>query len=406
MKVYMKILMGLFVLLINFSPHTTFAKIQTISTTSQYVMGDGDNKINSQKKAQELAIQSAVEQIGVYVESYSKTENYQLKQDEISTISASIIKVNSSNFIWTMQDNGVFVVTCNLSVTMDDSNLDEIIKHGVDSKKKDEENARLRKESEDNQIKINDLKSQLQELQTASATGSTTNPIAITWFNKGAKHDDNHEFDMALQDYEKAKLNDDHFLMPYISECYVYSTMGKYNEAKKQIADLFKITKNFPESYYALGQVYFYMDDSKNAIKNMQKAYELGFNTAKMYCMIGGSYRKLGDLENAYTYLRKAYDMAPDNSFVVYEMSRYYMSTNDTENAIYYLKRAHDMDWTTTYYWYYLALTNENQGNYSEAVNLYRKYISEETRMEKEYSMDRTYLLDAAKTHIDNILNK
>ena len=400
MKKIIMIIISFIVFAINFSPHIVFAKIQTISATSEYIMCDGENKIDSQKKVQELAIRNAVEQVGVYVESYSKTENFQLKQDEVSTISASIIKINNSEFIWKMQNNGIFVVTCNLSITMDDSNLDEIIKHGVDNKKKEEENQRLRKESEKNQVKINDLEAKVQELKTATAMGSSTNPISLAWYDRGLNCEKEKDWNGAIANYEKALLNDDKFILCYIRESYCYTVMSKMKFSDEALYRALKINDNFPEVYYALGQNAFFEDEFKKGLEYLEKARNLGFNTGKMYCYTGACYRELGDYDKAFYYLVKSCDMDKNEPLAVYELARYYDTMKDYDNAKYYFKRAYEIDDSYTYYWYYIGYLCMKNGKYSEAINNFQLYIDKETRIEELYSSELSSLLEECRQRI------
>ena len=69
------------------------AAVQTIEATGVYVMGDNDSPKIARDAARQEAMRVAVEKAGVYVESYSKTQNMQLTEDEVRTISGAVLKV-------------------------------------------------------------------------------------------------------------------------------------------------------------------------------------------------------------------------------------------------------------------------------------------------------------------------
>lgn len=69
------------------------AQKYNIVAEGNYTVGDRDTREIAKRHAVEDAMRIAVEKAGVYVESYSETQNYQLTQDQVRTIAAGVVKV-------------------------------------------------------------------------------------------------------------------------------------------------------------------------------------------------------------------------------------------------------------------------------------------------------------------------
>lgn len=116
----MRIITALMVLLCI--PLLCFAEPHYITATGTYLMGDGETPASAQDKALLNAKRSAIEQAGVYIESFSQTENLQLTKDEVTTLSAGLLQVTSSKVQRTLTGDGALSFTAEITclVTTDD----------------------------------------------------------------------------------------------------------------------------------------------------------------------------------------------------------------------------------------------------------------------------------------------
>lgn len=69
------------------------AEVYNVVAEGNYVVGDRDTREIAKQHAVKDAMRIAVEKAGVYVESYSKTKNYQLTEDEVKVIAGGILQV-------------------------------------------------------------------------------------------------------------------------------------------------------------------------------------------------------------------------------------------------------------------------------------------------------------------------
>lgn len=129
------------------------AETKVLTTEATYTMGDGETPSFAEAMALQKAKQTALEQAGTYVESYTKTKNYDLTHEEIQTIAGGLLVVEVLEKTRTLIGDGLrFFVRIKATVTTDKmAELAQRIKGknvGEEYKKLQEDYARLNKEIE------------------------------------------------------------------------------------------------------------------------------------------------------------------------------------------------------------------------------------------------------------------
>ena len=66
---------------------------EIIEADGVYMMGDNDTPRSARDAARNEAMRAATEQAGVYIESYSETQNYTLTRDEVRMVAAAVLRV-------------------------------------------------------------------------------------------------------------------------------------------------------------------------------------------------------------------------------------------------------------------------------------------------------------------------
>lgn len=74
-------------------PASSHAEVKTITAEATYMMGDGQSPSFAEAMALEKAKQTALEEAGTYVQSYTKTMNQDLTAEEIQTIAGGVLQV-------------------------------------------------------------------------------------------------------------------------------------------------------------------------------------------------------------------------------------------------------------------------------------------------------------------------
>ena len=74
-------------------PGTAGAAAKIIEADGVYTMGDNDSPKIARDAARQEAMRSATEQAGVYVESYTETQNLTLTKDEVRMVAGTVLRV-------------------------------------------------------------------------------------------------------------------------------------------------------------------------------------------------------------------------------------------------------------------------------------------------------------------------
>ena len=78
-------------LLASSSP--AYADTKTLTAYASYIMGDGETPSFAEAMALQRAKQTALEEAGTYVQSYTKSVNQDLTKDEIQTLTGGVMQV-------------------------------------------------------------------------------------------------------------------------------------------------------------------------------------------------------------------------------------------------------------------------------------------------------------------------
>src|SRR5437879_3290348 len=127
------------------------AETKTLTAEANYTMGDGETPSFAEAMALQKAKQTALEEAGTYVESYTKVQNLELTAEEIQTIAGGVLEVQVLEKKRTLVGDGLqFYVKIKTTVTTDKmQELAQRVKGknvGEEYKKLKEDYARLNSE--------------------------------------------------------------------------------------------------------------------------------------------------------------------------------------------------------------------------------------------------------------------
>lgn len=213
---------------------------QQITATGVYVMGENDSPKIAKDAARQEAMRSAVEKAGVYVESYSRTQNMQLTADDIKVISGAVLKVLQEQAVPELSA-GVWKYTVTLTCEVDTDKID--LKAMMDN----------RKELEKLQQERDALKKQNEELlgQYRKAQGQEKKDL-------------------------EEKLESQYSLQDVFDRCATYIQQG---EQRRAISELNKVisdtkVKDSPRAYayYLRGRAYYERNMDTEALEDFDAA--------------------------------------------------------------------------------------------------------------------------------------
>ncbi|MBR2216421.1 MAG: tetratricopeptide repeat protein [Selenomonadaceae bacterium] len=123
-------------------PITVSAAVQTFTATDGYTMSDYDNPNIAEQRAIDYAMRRAAEQAGVYIETYSRSMNAQISEDEVKTIASNKIKLVNKKLSRTLLSEGDIRITAEVIAEVDTADIDAILRE--EEKKRQEEVSRYR----------------------------------------------------------------------------------------------------------------------------------------------------------------------------------------------------------------------------------------------------------------------
>ncbi len=96
------------------------AETKALTAEATYMMGDGESPAFAEAQVLQKAKQTALEQAGTYVETYTKTHNYNLSTEEIQTIAGGVLNVEVLEKTRTLVGEGLrFYTKIKATVTTD-----------------------------------------------------------------------------------------------------------------------------------------------------------------------------------------------------------------------------------------------------------------------------------------------
>ena len=114
------------------------AEIQTFEGVGTYYMENENETLDFAKNKAKLAAElNALEQAQVYIYSYSELHNLNLKQDEIISITAGILKVTDIRYSLKTESD-ILLMCATVTAEIDTDKISEMVEHEI--KRHTEEN--------------------------------------------------------------------------------------------------------------------------------------------------------------------------------------------------------------------------------------------------------------------------
>lgn len=298
------------VALIIFNGGTCLAMVQNIEADGYYIIGDGPDESHSvaKNRARMEAKRAAVEKAGVYVESITVVKNGQLTKDEINTISAQIMSIESEKIIPEIVGETVRY-HCHILAKINSSSIDQSIL--VNRRKLYETEQKLKQQSEELEALKNELISlkngykKLGEKDKREIDHRIKNNenrfIAVDWNDKGIDYVKKKEYQRAIECYQKAIELNPNLIIAWINMSSAYLDLAEIKNYKENIDKAkecaMKATNIGPENALAwvmLAYTYEYYHDSgavDNRILGYKKAVTFDPKNVVAWTNLGNAYR-------------------------------------------------------------------------------------------------------------------
>ena len=336
------------------SASVVVAAIQIFNGTGKYIMSDFETEDIAKKRAIQRAREDAQDKAGVYLTSFSKTENARLTADEISAVTNNIIdisdvEVQSEPFEVNGETGVIWTVT--LKATIDPDGIFDFIKRD------DKDKVTIVQQNKDLQdaiAKNDELSASLTEQYNRATSQAERDRIreqmkktdcdflanqknkdglklyyakdydgAIKLFdealelkpdyaevydNRGTCYADLGQHERAIEDFDKAIALNPNFLV-YNNRGCSYFNLEQYEQATQDLDKAIQLMPDFAASYIVRGCSYFKLEQYERAIRDFDKVLELNPGHTTVYALRGYCHQYLGDEAKAQADFAKAKEL-------------------------------------------------------------------------------------------------
>ena len=328
---------------------TALAAIQTIEADGYYIIGDGPDENHSiaKSRARMDAKRSAAEKAGVFVEGLTEVKNGQLTKDEINTISAQVLHVESEKI--TPEVIGETVrYSCHIVAKVDSSSV-------INQLKQDRQN--LYKATEQNKRQQQELDAVKKELADLKARYKASNEkqqqeinkdiskneerfTAIDWLEKGNASYLLGNKQKAQECYQKAVQTNPNYDAAWMSLGSSYGILGNYKKAKECYQKALQINPNLDASWCLLGATYYSLADYQKAQECYQSSIRINPNSDISWCLLGVTYNSLGIYQKAKECYQRAIQINPNDDQYWNNIGATYCNLGNYQKGIEYNLKA------------------------------------------------------------------
>ena len=277
----------------------------TIIAEGTYIMGDGETPGAAEQRAFENAKRSAIEQAGVYVESYSQTKNMQLSQDEVNVISSGLVQSTIIDKKRTIEGEGGFRFWCKVSCIIKLDTV-ESMKARLGDKQSIDQYKDLQAKSAKLEQDLFDLKAQMKNATSDTAKKATEAKIAqnekqasiLDMLARAYQLNVAGDFDSAIVMLTKI-LTEENNAEAYYYRGWDYSKKGQHDQAITDYSQAIKLKPDFVYAYAARGISYKANGQIDPAIADYSQAIRLKPNDVSTYFNRGNAYADKGQSDQA-----------------------------------------------------------------------------------------------------------
>ena len=278
------------------------ASERLIEASGDYVMDSrlDETPASATARAREEAKRAAVEKAGVYIESYSKTINLELDTDEIRSVAARLLKIQSeTNDVEVVEKNLLkFIVT--IKALVEEVN-DADLKAMMSDKKALEELTRKNKELQE---KYDELNRQMEKYRTDFNAADDARKVeikkevarnserfsAVDELSKGNDYLYRKDYAQALSAYDRAIQFDSQLAEAYNNRGIVKFELGQYPSAVEDYTRAVQLKSNYVDALNNRGNAFIALEQFQNAERDLKAALKLNNKSAAIHNNLGSVY--------------------------------------------------------------------------------------------------------------------
>ncbi len=284
----MKLFLLFYSLLILFIP--AFLQAETITFEEQYIYdaSDADSKLTCRAISLLEVKKLLLEKLGTYLENETEVVNFQLTKDEVTTLTAGIIKTEIIDEKW---DGKTYELTAKIEADPDSvaKSIDELRK----SREGREMIARLKSVNDKSIDKIEELKDELERIQNnlinINRDYSSSSKIVSAWelYETGLQLMREEKYSDALSAFNEA-IEIQHNYIYFYRRGRAYMKIKQYENAIQDFNKVIILNPDVKDAYYQRGRTYRQMGKKKAGLNDIRKAAGLGSGNAVRWLKMKG----------------------------------------------------------------------------------------------------------------------
>lgn len=331
-----------------FFPFATSAEIKTYTGEGEYLMSDYETPEIAKQRAKVYAERNAQEQAGVYLQSYSKMENFELVEDEVLTITGGILKILDVSYkIIPIEEYSGILYRATVKANIDTDKIDEWIARGVEERSSlVAKNRELQKQIDEQEKIIADLKKQVAQVKNPKAEEKLKEDFAEAdkIFMSNVKLEEGNRLNLIIADWayaeavkcwtEAIELNPNNYLA-YEARGYYFHLpdVCRYIEAVDDFTNAIRLNPS-AKNYFYRGSAYLSLDRIEQARADFEKAINLNPNYSEPYGELAYIYATSAQPQKAIEFADKAVTFYDRNWRAIYSRALALYSMNEFERAL------------------------------------------------------------------------
>ena len=269
-----------------------------MQTTGQYTMSKHETIDAAQQHALKEAERQAVEQAGVYIESYTKTQNMEVVEDEVTAIASNILKILDKQFENSLDAAGNITIIVRITASVDtDAALQGLKRQDVQ-----DVTEKYKQLERDYAAQADELRALKERLATVS------NPQEEADIQSEIQN-----VDSGFQVWEKRK------------EAAQLEYAGQYEDALSLYTEMISTSPDDANGYIGRGAIRMQvLGDLDGALEDCNKAVELAPKNSMARYNRGCAYYQMGDAKKAIEDFSSAIKLDPEALFAYYNRGTAY----------------------------------------------------------------------------------
>jgi len=271
------------VLIILSAPFTSMAASRDFIESYTYSAGDSDSKLTCRMVSLLEVKRLLLEKIGTYLESRTEIKDFQIEKDEIVALTAGVVKLEILEEKWNGEK-----YTLTAKIEADPDEITNAINKLRNQHDKIENIQKLKTVNEESLVRMRELQSQIQRLQSdllkVNQDANANQGILNAWgmYEKAVELRQSGQVQEALDALNVVIQNNPTYLA-YFERGMAYLEMQMYDQAISDLTEVLKVRPNMRGVLEFRGKAYMRSGEKQKGRRDLERSAELGNGRVKRW---------------------------------------------------------------------------------------------------------------------------